>query len=190
MYHALGNNAERYTPVSMVYTMAQLDYPVQNMLDKVWGLWVDDVGAETKLASILSFSDCGMIIGNPWCDPARCANGIFVQFFHRWKPGMKICQDRLGTTIKKPTERKAVFAAAKVLSMSRIRLASSATRRGKRKALPPPLLLLLPLLPPLLPLLLLLLLLLLLPLAAMPCHIVLAYENRSSAKTGSGQTQV
>ena len=88
VYHALGNNAERYTPVSMVYTMAQLDYPVQNMLDKVWGLWVDDVGAETKLASILSFSDCGMIIGNPWCDPARCANGIFVQFFHRWKPSV------------------------------------------------------------------------------------------------------
>ena len=56
------------TPVSMVYTMAQLDYPVQNMLDKVWGLWVDDVGADTKLSQILSYADCPMIIGNPWCD--------------------------------------------------------------------------------------------------------------------------
>ena len=32
VYHALNNNAARYTPVSMVYTMAQLDYPVQNMV--------------------------------------------------------------------------------------------------------------------------------------------------------------
>ena len=32
VYHALRNNAARYTPVSMVYTMAQLDYPVQNMV--------------------------------------------------------------------------------------------------------------------------------------------------------------
>ena len=49
--------------VSMVYTMAQLDYPVQNMLDKAWGLWVGDVGADTKLSQILSFTDCAMIIG-------------------------------------------------------------------------------------------------------------------------------
>ena len=34
---APSGNAARYTPRGMVYTMAQLDYPVQNMLDKVWG---------------------------------------------------------------------------------------------------------------------------------------------------------
>jgi hypothetical protein len=65
VYHALGDNAERYTPVAMVYSMAQLDYPVQNMLDKVWRDWADDVGEGTKLSTILSRADCGMIIGNP-----------------------------------------------------------------------------------------------------------------------------
>ena len=70
VYHALPGNFARYTPVSMVYNMAQLDYPVQNMLDKVWGLWADDVGASTKLSTILSYTDCAMIIGNPWCDPS------------------------------------------------------------------------------------------------------------------------
>eukprot|EP00413_Alexandrium_margalefii_P045770 CAMPEP_0204597298 /NCGR_PEP_ID=MMETSP0661-20131031/53726_1 /ASSEMBLY_ACC=CAM_ASM_000606 /TAXON_ID=109239 /ORGANISM="Alexandrium margalefi, Strain AMGDE01CS-322" /LENGTH=475 /DNA_ID=CAMNT_0051607979 /DNA_START=61 /DNA_END=1488 /DNA_ORIENTATION=- len=67
VYHSFPGNAARYTPVGMVYTMAQLDYPVQNMLDHVWGLWADDVGADTKLSAILDFADCGMIVGNPWC---------------------------------------------------------------------------------------------------------------------------
>eukprot|EP00756_Hemistasia_phaeocysticola_P029584 Hpha_TRINITY_DN16239_c0_g8::TRINITY_DN16239_c0_g8_i1::g.14584::m.14584 len=67
VYHSFAGNAARYTPVGMVYTMAQLDYPVQNMLDRVWSLWADDVGGDTKLSSILQFSDCGMIVGNPWC---------------------------------------------------------------------------------------------------------------------------
>ena len=71
VYHALSRdgvpNANRYTPRAMVYTMAQLDYPVQNMLDKVWSHWVDDIGGSTKLSTILAYSDCGMIIGNPWC---------------------------------------------------------------------------------------------------------------------------
>ena len=57
-----------YTPVGMVYTMAQLDYPVQNMMDRTWGLWGDDVGNGTALSTVLAFNDCGMILGNPWCD--------------------------------------------------------------------------------------------------------------------------
>ena len=57
-----------YTPVGMVYTMAQLDYPVQNMMDRTWGLWADDVGNGTALSTVLAFNDCGMILGNPWCD--------------------------------------------------------------------------------------------------------------------------
>ena len=51
----------------MAYHNAQLDYPVQNMLDQVWSLWADDVGADTPLSTILRFEDCGVIIGNPWC---------------------------------------------------------------------------------------------------------------------------
>ena len=64
-------NVARYTPRGMVYTMAQLDYPVQNMLDRVWGLWADDVGADTKLSTILDSRDCGMIVGNPWCTTGK-----------------------------------------------------------------------------------------------------------------------
>ena len=66
VYHAF-HSPPQYTPVGMVYTMAQLDYPVQNMLDRVWGLWADDVGGETALSTILSYHDCPMIVGNPWC---------------------------------------------------------------------------------------------------------------------------
>eukprot|EP00665_Eupelagonemidae_sp_cell47_P000402 gene402-557_t len=58
----------------MHYTMAQLDYPVQNMIAAAdgadggpWKLWADGVGSATKLSKILSKSDCGMIVGNPWC---------------------------------------------------------------------------------------------------------------------------
>lgn len=60
----------KYSPRSMVYTMAQLDYPVQNMLDRVWSLWGDDAGRSTKLSAILADSEanCDMIIGNPWCE--------------------------------------------------------------------------------------------------------------------------
>ena len=75
-----------YTPVGMVYTMAQLDYPVQNMLDRAWGLWADDLGNETKLDIMLSFSDCGMILGNPWCNGQRSdynvCNKTYQQMTH------------------------------------------------------------------------------------------------------------
>ncbi|CAE8697181.1 unnamed protein product, partial [Polarella glacialis] len=60
-------NVGRYTPAGMVYVMAQLDYPVQNMMDRTWKLWTDDVGEHTKLSAILAQKDCGMIIGNPCC---------------------------------------------------------------------------------------------------------------------------
>ena len=68
-YRALDRNWRRYTPVAMVYTMAQLDYPVQNILDRVWGLWADDVGNETLLTDVLAqtSADCEMCVGNPWC---------------------------------------------------------------------------------------------------------------------------
>jgi len=40
----------------MVYTMAQLDYPVQNILDRVWTLWTNFGGGETKLSTILDYA--------------------------------------------------------------------------------------------------------------------------------------
>ena len=64
--------------------MAQLDYPVQNMLDQVWGLWADDVGADTLLTTILAQTeqDCGMIIGNPWCDGKQAQTALCNQSWH------------------------------------------------------------------------------------------------------------
>merc|ERR1719353_1353152 len=47
--------------------MAQLDYPVNNMLNRVWSLWADDIGESTKLSTILDAGDCGAILGNPSC---------------------------------------------------------------------------------------------------------------------------
>eukprot|EP01050_Picozoa_sp_SAG11_P029690 SAG11_NODE_8463_length_1012_cov_1.526835_1_plen_290_part_01 len=50
VYHSFPGNAARYTPRGMVYTMAQLDYPVQNMLDRVWGHWANNLGTDTPLS--------------------------------------------------------------------------------------------------------------------------------------------
>ena len=106
VYHALSNNAERYTPVGMVYTMAQLDYPVQNMLDKVWSDWAEDVGEDTKLSTILDKGDCSMIIGNPWCeaDSKPSQTNVCNQTWH--KAAMtRYCGDAFeSTTLKQLVE--------------------------------------------------------------------------------------
>ena len=50
-------------------SLPTLGYPMQNILDRVWGLWADDMGNETLLTSILAqtHADCEMCVGNPWC---------------------------------------------------------------------------------------------------------------------------
>eukprot|EP01004_Peranema_trichophorum_P003828 NODE_2792_length_1492_cov_83.371074_g2412_i0.p1 GENE.NODE_2792_length_1492_cov_83.371074_g2412_i0~~NODE_2792_length_1492_cov_83.371074_g2412_i0.p1 ORF type:complete len:456 (-),score=82.54 NODE_2792_length_1492_cov_83.371074_g2412_i0:124-1434(-) len=68
VFHSLDPTV--YTPVSIVYQMAQLDYPVENVLDRVWHLWGSDIGFETKLSLILSKSACGDVVGNPFCKEA------------------------------------------------------------------------------------------------------------------------
>jgi poly(3-hydroxybutyrate) depolymerase len=89
-YHSLEGSAPRYTPVSMSYAGAQLDYPVQNMLDRVYGLWAHDIGGATPISTILSFDDCVMVVGNPWCDAEfvdeRLAGGDL-----RWQSSTRIC---------------------------------------------------------------------------------------------------
>ena len=40
------------------------------MVDSVWKIWADDIGADTPLSAILRFADCFMILANPWCEPA------------------------------------------------------------------------------------------------------------------------
>ena len=74
VYHAW--NALRYTPRSLAYSMAQIDYPVQNMLDVTWSLWRDNLldGEGTLLSSVLAFEDCYMVVGNPWCASSQQPN--------------------------------------------------------------------------------------------------------------------
>ena len=57
-----------YIPLSLVYPMAQIDYPIP-LLDRGWGLWADDLGEETPVSLILNQSDCAGIAGNipKWC---------------------------------------------------------------------------------------------------------------------------
>lgn len=92
-YHKLEVPTPRYTPVAMAYAGAQLEYPVQNMLDRVWGLWADDVGPTTPLSSILSFQDCKMVVGNPWCDAAFIADRL-ASGDERWRSSTQICNQQ------------------------------------------------------------------------------------------------
>lgn len=57
-----------YVPLSLVYPMAQIDYPIP-LLDRGWGLWADDLGNHTPVSLILNQSDCAGIAGNipKWC---------------------------------------------------------------------------------------------------------------------------
>ena len=50
VYHAW--NVQRYTPRALIYPNAQLDYPVQNMLDRAWALWAGALGAGTPLSFV------------------------------------------------------------------------------------------------------------------------------------------
>ena len=44
-----------------MYPDAQLDYPIP-LLDRLWGLWADGLGEDTKLASFLNQSECSSIM--------------------------------------------------------------------------------------------------------------------------------
>jgi len=52
---------------SATFKNAQLDYTVQNALDKTWSHWVDELGPDAKLKNYLERSGCKKIVGNPWC---------------------------------------------------------------------------------------------------------------------------
>lgn len=65
VYHQ--RNVDRYTPRAMMYDMAQLNYPVDNMLDEVLNLYVDTIGGDVKLSDIMDSSVCSGSIGNSQC---------------------------------------------------------------------------------------------------------------------------
>lgn len=92
-YHKLEGATPRFTPVAMAYSEAQLDYPVQNMLDRVWGLWADDIGPTTPVSTILSYEDCAMVVGNPWCNAAFVADRL-AGGDARWRSSTKICNQQ------------------------------------------------------------------------------------------------
>ena len=50
-------------PPTITHPRHQLDYPVQNMLDTTWKLWLEDIGSDALVSSMLDFEDCGMILG-------------------------------------------------------------------------------------------------------------------------------
>ena len=69
VYHAL--HASRYTPLSMVYPEAQLDYPVRAWVAAADGtdggglsLWAGAVGADTPLHKVMEKSACEAIVGS------------------------------------------------------------------------------------------------------------------------------
>merc|ERR1712187_852092 len=61
-------NSDRYTPRAMTYDMAQLNYPVESMLDHVLNLYVDTIGGDIKLSEIMDASICTSSIGNGQCN--------------------------------------------------------------------------------------------------------------------------
>jgi hypothetical protein len=65
-YHQL--NKDAFTPRGMLLTNAQLNYPVDNMLDKTLGLYAETMGAQVKLSSIVSQEACPMVLGNHMCN--------------------------------------------------------------------------------------------------------------------------
>ena len=78
VWHALPGNGARATPRALVYTMAQLNYPVENTLDVEWRVWADDLGYDAKLADIVDLEDCYAIVGNPCCGGDMICQGAAV----------------------------------------------------------------------------------------------------------------
>merc|ERR1719326_1794161 len=68
VYHSW--NEGRYTPRGIIYSNAQLDYPVTNMLSEAWDLFAETMGPQVKLADVVSEEACPTIVGNPMCGSA------------------------------------------------------------------------------------------------------------------------
>jgi len=64
-YHNL--HPTRYTPVSMTYQDAQLNYPVGETLDKAWELWEDAMGPDMLVSKVVDADQCESWLGNPEC---------------------------------------------------------------------------------------------------------------------------
>ena len=65
VYHAL--HPERFTPVSLSYMDAQLNYPVGETLDQAWELWQDAVGPDVLVSQVIDPDQCSSWMGNPEC---------------------------------------------------------------------------------------------------------------------------
>jgi len=65
VYHKL--HPGRYTPVSMTYQMAQLNYPVGETLEEAWALWEGAVGEDMLVSKVVDKSVCDSWMGNPEC---------------------------------------------------------------------------------------------------------------------------
>jgi hypothetical protein len=72
-----------YHPISATFNGEQLDYPVQNTLDRVWSLFVDEVGEDALLSDYLQIDDCPTIVGNPWCVQRSVETDLCNDAWHR-----------------------------------------------------------------------------------------------------------
>jgi len=77
-------NVGRYTPVGMVYQNAQLNYPVQNMLDGAWDLFVETMGPDVKLSDVVSQEACPVVIGNHICGSPLGESSDYELCNHVW----------------------------------------------------------------------------------------------------------
>lgn len=84
------NNSHLYTPLGIAYTMAQLDYTVENTVGTVWDIWAERVGRDTRLAQLMTAKGCGYsLVGNPWCvaDPPPVVTAqtpVCNKAYHEW----------------------------------------------------------------------------------------------------------
>jgi len=104
-------NIGRYTPVGMVYQNAQLNYPVQNMLDKTWGLFVESMGPDVKLADVVSEEACPVVIGNHLCGSPLEKESDYELCNHVWnkKALKRFCGEALKTATLGDVQKQQKF---------------------------------------------------------------------------------
>lgn len=99
LYHKW--NVGRFTPKGMILNNAQLDYPVHNMLDQTWDLFVETMGAHVKLSEVVSPEACPIVIGNHMCGSPLGEVSDYELCNHVWNK--KALQRFCGEALKSAT---------------------------------------------------------------------------------------
>lgn len=91
----------RYTPRGIVYRNAQLNYPVNNMLDENWKLFAETMGPQVRLADVVSEEACPTIVGNQMCGSAIGSAADYELCNDEWH--QKALQEFCGEALKSAT---------------------------------------------------------------------------------------